>query len=96
MILGQAQAAVFGETWERLLARDHLLPVIPSAAEESARSDSGEHARHGEDQFEPRMRSRDPPGPWQGTKPVQIDRRDPMQLSPLPLRVDSSASLGMT
>src|SRR5216683_7647766 len=31
--------------------------VIPSEAEESARSDSGEAARQGEDRFEPRMRS---------------------------------------
>src|SRR5216683_8003572 len=37
-----------------LLAHDHLLSVIPSAAEESARSDSREDARPREGPFEPR------------------------------------------
>jgi len=36
------------------LAHDHLLSVIPNAAEESARSDSIEDARPREGPFEPR------------------------------------------
>jgi len=69
--------------------------VIPSEAEESARSDSGEVARQGENLFESRMRSVRRPGV--GNQQACSNRPSRFHtLSPLALRVDSSASLGMT